>query len=1447
MADVVGPVVGTLRVKIVPDAKGLQARTAEEAEAAGKAAEAAAQKGAAKTRRKSRKANVAEATASGAAEGAAHGKARQEASEAAQAGTNKPDVAKAAAKGAAEGKAEGKARRSQLEKELGDFRVKSAVLTSRDRALKLAEQQRARDFGKIWDAAHAENERRDRLARNRAWLAQAQEARRQAALQYRNQNTTGYSRSSRQKMYEDMWGDAERRAKQLRERENAARNLAIRNRQQDYITQRRFDAGREVAAKRAEALQKSIDEAREKRLRSRSRFSRLVGGSGRAGFDTNGGLQRAAKSLAFISTGPLGGIASTLGLIGGKAAVAGGAVAALSIGLVGVGAAAAGLAVGAVAFGAFSAAALKGAGALEQQKIAFTTLLKSEEKGSKFLDQVLQFAKETPFDALGVADGAKKLLAYGFAAEDVLPILTDLGDATSALGLGNDGLGRLILAFGQIRTAGKLTGMEARQLSEAGIPVWEILANKIGKTTGEIKKMTEEGAIPAELAIEALREGMQNTFGGSLKAQAASLLGTFEKIKESATLGLYQALLPSLPKIAAELREFAPALEGLSVALGRGLGTALTDFLDGIGPALNRATTSLTTLLPALMRDWTPAYTTITSNLLNAFTAASPGIRALSGVFADVAASMSGALVPVANKFTDMAVAVAGIKSALEGINLPSLPSSGGGLVDSLMPDNAKMLLEILQKIPGAILEIRWLWLNLLQGFTTGIADVVENFGPLGRDLAAGLRFSAANIGQEIESVLGKSLRAQLPVDVEFQLQDVEAGLANLSDRASNLPVNIKTKLDLDGIRTGSLEALRELASLSQEDLLKVNIDKAALEAQIASLESFFGGLSPEILATINADTSGVESSVSQAKSEAEKQWTIAVNTGSVDSLLEKAAQANQAISQTTTSLAIYDKATGTAKLFADADPAEQSLALTERRIFTYDGRTATADLLALDEASAAIFAATGKLVAFDATKATAVAGLNDQATAALDGVYTALMAYGGAVAIGTAGVNDQASPQIATLRGALDAWGASGAAATVDANSPAAQVIAQAQAALAEWDAAQASGDVNAVDNASAKISGVLGLLNGIPRYIPVTIEARVAGIREAASQVALLPPGAIPGGGSRGGSVPIDGGGGDARSGEGGGGLVEGGGGGRAASPMPTAIGGGYYGGLLGQIVTQAKRLATVGAAAVSKALRAVYDSEIYTQRAIDDERERYYKQLDFGVAIYRNQLEAAYNVKNLAGDAQERARFAVDWQVALREQEVAQIKKVNDRALEDQQRFYDKQKQLADEMAARMEEIQNRVRDTVDWGKTTNPESLIRNLRKTTNVFTEFAKNLAALQARGLSTAAQEALEALDPTQAAKITRRLLDNPTLIKELNAAYGDLLAAGIGVSDRFVDPVKAAGSVIGPISTGITASGKTVGLGQPQVVVNQTINPSADMNERQLASLVGKELLWQL
>ena len=170
---------------------------------------------------------------------------------------------------------------------------------------------------------------------------------------------------------------------------------------------------------------------------------------------------------------------------------------------------------------------------MEMTARAFEVLTGSSDRAQKHLSQLEQFAATTPFEFPGLVDASKKLQAYGFQTEAVIPIMEAVGNAAMAVGLGQEGIDRITLALGQMNAKGKVSAEEMRQLAETGLPAWELLAKGIGVSVPEAMDMARKSAITAKEGISALLSGLDSRFNGMMDKVSGEIPQSFSNMQDS--------------------------------------------------------------------------------------------------------------------------------------------------------------------------------------------------------------------------------------------------------------------------------------------------------------------------------------------------------------------------------------------------------------------------------------------------------------------------------------------------------------------------------------------------------------------------------------------------------------------------------------------------------------------------------------------------------------------------------------------------------------------------------------------------------------------------------------------------------------------------------------------------------------------------------------------------
>lgn len=184
--------------------------------------------------------------------------------------------------------------------------------------------------------------------------------------------------------------------------------------------------------------------------------------------------------------------------------------------------------VAAAAAGA-AAAFVRPAAQFEQYRVQLTNLEGSAEGATRALNWIEAFATRTPLELSDTVEAYAKLRAFGI--DPTNGSMQALVDTMAATGGGAEQLNGLVLAVGQAWTKGKLQGEEALQMLERGVPVYDLLAEKMGKTTEEIVAMQSAGKLGRE-EIALLLEALSERNAGASEAMSKTWSGIISNLMD---------------------------------------------------------------------------------------------------------------------------------------------------------------------------------------------------------------------------------------------------------------------------------------------------------------------------------------------------------------------------------------------------------------------------------------------------------------------------------------------------------------------------------------------------------------------------------------------------------------------------------------------------------------------------------------------------------------------------------------------------------------------------------------------------------------------------------------------------------------------------------------------------------------------------------------------------
>lgn len=222
-------------------------------------------------------------------------------------------------------------------------------------------------------------------------------------------------------------------------------------------------------------------------------------------------------------------------------------------------------------------------GELENQKIAMASILQDEGKATTIFNQIKKLAVASPFGVMDLNQYAKQLSAYSIPYNELYDTMKRLADISAGVGVD---MGRIILAYGQIKAAKSLKGTELRQLTEANIPMVDKLAERFSKlegrivSAGEVLDMISKKKVTFEDVKDVLWEltddggmfnNMQEVLSESVKSKWKNLADAIDIMLGDIAESMGSTLkwtAESLTTLAQNWKEIVPFITAATAAFG---------------------------------------------------------------------------------------------------------------------------------------------------------------------------------------------------------------------------------------------------------------------------------------------------------------------------------------------------------------------------------------------------------------------------------------------------------------------------------------------------------------------------------------------------------------------------------------------------------------------------------------------------------------------------------------------------------------------------------------------------------------------------------------------------------------------------------------------------------------------------------------------------------------
>lgn len=452
---------------------------------------------------------------------------------------------------------------------------------------------------------------------------------------------------------------------------------------------------------------------------------------------------------------------------------------------------------------------------LEQARIGFTAFTGSAEKANDFVKQLQQFAATTTFEFPGLLQAARELTGMGVQAELVIPMLKDVGAAVASVGGGDQQIQQVNTALTKMIATGRVNARSMQEMATAGLPAWKMLADSMGLTIGQVRKLSEQGQITADQMLQAFHNFVLNNHLDDVLAKSSQ---TWQAASSNIIDGLRKIGAEGFEPLFNTIRQFAVELAGALTSdqaeqFAANLKATVQDVMDMMTPlsdAITRAFTAFNT------DGFTGALNSIMTDIQNLIgQMGGAGTQLISEFAGGIISGADNLIVEAANYVADI------IASYLIGNSPPPV-----GPLSAIATGGANVIAA---------------YVDGLKSGTAGVADVaqsiVDAFGKVegSMTLSAG-RQALQDAAGDMKALQGAAEDADGVLrGLTQQIQDNQSSLRDYQNAASDIKDAFEGAIEP---LQRQVDALKDATDLTQKQAdLQDRMQLAQLKGQVAAAQ----------------------------------------------------------------------------------------------------------------------------------------------------------------------------------------------------------------------------------------------------------------------------------------------------------------------------------------------------------------------------------------------------------------------------------------------------------------------------------------------------------------------------------------------------------------------------------------------------------------------------------
>ena len=383
-----------------------------------------------------------------------------------------------------------------------------------------------------------------------------------------------------------------------------------------------------------------------------------------------------------------------------------------------------------VAGAKFTKWALGSASDAETVTVALTNLTGSSDAAAKMIGELQDLAIISPYNFKTLETAGQRIMALGFSANDVVPMLRNVGDAIAATGGNDANLSAVVHDLGVMKAEGKVTSRVMMNLANNSISSWKMLSDYTGRSIEDLREAVKKGEIDADTGIAAMMQGMADRYTGQMEVASKTVTGILSNLVDAVQnniMMLYET--KGYEKLRSALASMVEPVEHLFTALR----PIFSDLLSFAGGVIDALTEKLSGFLRVGEESGDVSFVDEGSvraalSSIGLLLAMGPGLK----LFAGYARGASAALSLIGGGAASMeGTAVRALNVVRGGFN--DLVSGAGHAVSGLSGPVAKGFNDFLRDMLGSV----QIWgVNLNRGISVPMRSVQESVRTVGGRVA---------------------------------------------------------------------------------------------------------------------------------------------------------------------------------------------------------------------------------------------------------------------------------------------------------------------------------------------------------------------------------------------------------------------------------------------------------------------------------------------------------------------------------------------------------------------------------------------------------------------------------------------------------------------------------------------------------------------------------------